>query len=703
MMKYWKEYIGHTPDIRGIRNKFDNNIYTFDIETSSYYILNNKVYSGCSYDKLNEKDRKNAIVQTTMYIWMFSINDQVYYGRTWEEFKRFITILDNFIDEKKIVFVHNLAFEFQFLSGEFNFCNVVARKPHKPMKAELSDYNIEFRCSYMMSNCSLSNLAKVYQLPVNKKVGDLDYTKIRTSITKLDDIELGYCEYDCLVVYHYIKKELETYENVKNLPITSTSHVRRELKNLVMKDYSYKSKVYRAINIDPHIYNLLIQAFQGGYTHANYGFASIILDNISSFDFTSSYPYVLVSYKYPSTRFKKCKIVNVSDLSDKLAYLLVVKMYDVKCKFINTFISSSKCRNIRGGKYDNGRIIEAKELEITLTDVDFKFLFKAYDFKYEVLESYYSRYDYLPIKFINFVLDKYVAKTKYKGVVGKELEYNLEKAKFNSLYGMSVTNNIRDEVIYSNEDGWSEVELTNSEIEESLQNELKRPFLSFAYGVWVTAWARNNLLENVIKLDDYVIYCDTDSMKLREGFNIDVINSYNESVLNRLHHVSDLLNIPYDRFSPTDIKEKSRPLGVFDNDDNYKKFITQGAKKYAYIEEVKNSDVRSNDNVVSSNNDTSDVLKITVAGVPKCGARALKSLSDFNDNFIFPYEYTNKNTLFYCDNMIDYDITDYQGNTYTVTDKKGCSLMSTSYTLAKSIEYATLISDFSSKRAIYKE
>ena len=48
-----------------------------------------------------------------MYIWMFSINKDVYYGRTWDEFIEFLNRLELFNDKKKIVFVHNLSFEFQ--------------------------------------------------------------------------------------------------------------------------------------------------------------------------------------------------------------------------------------------------------------------------------------------------------------------------------------------------------------------------------------------------------------------------------------------------------------------------------------------------------------------------------------------------------------------------------------------------------------
>ena len=42
--------------------------------------------------------------------------------------------------------------------------------------------------------------------------GNLDYSLIRNSKTILSDKELAYCENDCLVVYEYIKKELEKKE-----------------------------------------------------------------------------------------------------------------------------------------------------------------------------------------------------------------------------------------------------------------------------------------------------------------------------------------------------------------------------------------------------------------------------------------------------------------------------------------------------------
>ena len=679
-MIHYTRYKGHKPNIY---RKCDNNIYTFDIETTSYIILNGRIYTNIDYLSFNEKQKKECIFRGFMYIWMFSINDTVYYGRTWEDFKKFLDRLNNNVKSKKIVFIHNLAFEFQFLKSVFNVDNVVARKSHKVMKCDLIDYNIELRCSYFMSNCALSYLPKLYDLPVKKMSGDLDYNKIRTPKTKLTKKELIYCENDCLVIYYYILKMLETYKTVKTIPLTSTGQVRRELKERVAKDFVYKNKVYNAINTNPHIYNMLVSAFMGGYTHSNWIYTGDILYDIDSYDFTSSYPYVLVCYKYPSSVFKKCTIEKREDMFNSFAYLLTVKLINVQSKFNNHFLSQSKCKEIVNGRYDNGRIISADSLIITVTDIDFNLILDTYNCEYEIIESYYSKYNYLPKQFINFILEKYVNKTKLKNVSGKEVEYTKEKNKFNSLYGMSVTNMIRDNVTYDNIAGWQEIELTNNEIIDLLNKEKNKAFLSFAYGVWVTAHARNNLIRNIMKLDDYTVYSDTDSLKLLKGYDKKIIIDYNNSVIKRIEKISKLLDINIDNFSPKDINGKKHTLGLFEKDGHYDEFITQGAKKYAY--KINNK------------------IEITVAGVPKKGALGLKTLYDFKDNFVFEYQHTGKNLLFYCDNQEEIVITDYRGIECKIIDVSACCIIPTTYVLGKSLEYANLLTENSSARAVYKE
>lgn len=690
-MKYWTDYNGHEVDILGKTKRIDNTIYTFDIETTSYLVLNGKVISAREYLKLEPKEQQDCIKQACMYVWQFSINDQVYYGRTWDEFVLFLNRLESNDDTRKIVFIHNLSFEFQALWSVLRIKSVMSRKSRKLLTCQLEDYNIELRCSLMLSNLKLEKLPDVYQLPVKKKVGDLDYNLIRTPATPLTEKELGYCEYDCLVTYWYIKTELETYKRVDKLPTTSTGKVRKQLQRLVLSDYSYKNKVSNQININPIVYNMLVESFAGGYTHANYIYSDDVLENVDSYDETSAYPYVLVTCKFPSSEFKKCWIKSIDQMLPNFAYLMKLTIRKPKCKYYNNFISSSKCLNIKGyPNYDNGRIISAEELTIICTDVDAKLYLDAYSYEsYTIEDCYYSHYSYLPIQFVDFILEKYVLKTKLKNVEGKEVEYSREKGAFNSLYGMAVTNTIRADVEFMNHEEWIERPLTNTEISEKLSKEKSKGFLNFAWGVWCTAYARDNLLRRVMALDPYVCYCDTDSCKLVQGYDKTVFEKYNQSVEDKIKKVCQERGIDFNRYCPKDIKGNKHLLGVFECETGkgrnvtYDKFITQGAKKYAY--EIDNE------------------IHVTVSGVPKSGgAKCLKSLDEFRDDLIFDFKHTNKLTLFYNDNQESYTITDYLGNSYTVTDKSGICMIPTTYKLGKALDYVELIKDQSSERAKFR-
>ena len=263
-MKLWKEFKNYNFNIKGKSKKLCLDIFTFDIETTSLLKINSSYLSASEYQNLSKESQEQAEFLAFPYIWQFGINDQIYYGRTFEELKKFFDLIDKLTKgARKICFVHNLSFEFQFLCSNFNVTDVLARKTRHVMKCNLNDYNFELRCTYLMSNVALKILAKTYKLPVQKLDGDLDYSFIRNSKTCLSDKELAYCENDCLVVYYYILMELKTYKTVDRIPLTYTGHVRRELRSLVVTDWKYKNLVRNCINVDGHIYNLLIEAFQG--------------------------------------------------------------------------------------------------------------------------------------------------------------------------------------------------------------------------------------------------------------------------------------------------------------------------------------------------------------------------------------------------------------------------------------------------------
>ena len=253
--------------------KYCNNIFTFDIECSSAWLENGKVIG---YRKGETSDYWNNLQSLSLcYIWQFSCDGVVYYGR---ELRDFINVLDDLPkDANIIIWVHNLSYEFMFLSNILTWFKVFARSPHKPMKASSKEYpNIEFRCSYFLTRLSLDAWGK--QLGVKKAVGDLDYDILRTPLTPLTEKELHYCEQDCLVVEAGIRDYCKTYISQHKIPLTQTGTVRKVVKEMLTADSNYVKFIKKLVPHDAKEYKRLQQVFAGGYTHANQLYAGKLID-----------------------------------------------------------------------------------------------------------------------------------------------------------------------------------------------------------------------------------------------------------------------------------------------------------------------------------------------------------------------------------------------------------------------------------------
>ncbi|MBD8088313.1 hypothetical protein HUK49_10665, partial [Limosilactobacillus sp. c11Ua_112_M] len=102
----------------------------------------------------------------------------------------------------------------------------------------------------------------------------------------------------------------------------------------------------------------------------------------------------------------------------------------------------------------------------------------------------YAHKNYLPKAIIEAILKLYQDKTVLKDVEGSEVEYLLSKGMLNSIYGMCVTDIVKDNAVYGDEWGFEKVDV-NEEIEK--YNSSRKRFLYYAWGIWVTAYARRNL------------------------------------------------------------------------------------------------------------------------------------------------------------------------------------------------------------------
>ena len=263
------------------KTRYKNVVAAFDIETS-------RVVTGWKKDRGEETPVYNSF----MYIWMFQIGkEETIIGRTWEEYKEFIENIEKAIGiAKLVVYVHNLAFEFQFLSGIYpsDRWEVFAPKSRRPLKATYNN-KIEYRCSYYHSNMSLEKFLESVGAENKKKVGDLEYNIVRYPWTEMKREEIEYCINDVkgLVEGIYIEMERDG-DNLMTIPLTSTGYLRREVKALLMpiRD-SYKK------TIPPYkVYQILRKSFRGADTHANRWYADRIINDLYSDDRVSSYPAV---------------------------------------------------------------------------------------------------------------------------------------------------------------------------------------------------------------------------------------------------------------------------------------------------------------------------------------------------------------------------------------------------------------------------
>ena len=77
-MKEWSKFQTFEKNIVGKKSKFLNNVFSFDIETSSIFILDGNVFPTLEYKDLDKKTQERCIFQSFMYIWQFSIDNDVY-------------------------------------------------------------------------------------------------------------------------------------------------------------------------------------------------------------------------------------------------------------------------------------------------------------------------------------------------------------------------------------------------------------------------------------------------------------------------------------------------------------------------------------------------------------------------------------------------------------------------------------------------
>lgn len=622
-------------------------LMTFDIETSTI-------------------EKTDGSFEGYMYHWQVCIDGFVCFGRTWKEFLTFLRkmnrALNNYNEQHKLIcYIHNFSYEFQFLYSWIKLTNVFAIDKRKPLKAISKDFNIEFRCSYLLSNM---NLKKFIENTPNahyfKGSGDLDYKKVFTPKSILTMSELGYCYNDVMGLYEAIIYLLRE-DTLTTIPLTSTGYVRRECRNNMRKNKKNR-KQFLDLKLDDKLYQLCKDSFRGGNTASNRYKTNFINYDVSSYDMSSAYPYAMISGLYPITPFQEETITSLDMLDDynnRYCTLAYYSFENVKLKkgIPFPYIPYSKCIEFIAPSYDtqfkgkeycyNGRVLEADFIKIAMTNYDYQIFTNQYEYDEEnvrVEDFYYSHKGFLPKELINTVLEFFTLKSQLKGIDGKEYEYMKSKNKLNSLYGMIVTDIIRQENLFNEQ--WEKGE--NSTLEEYYSK--RNNFLTYQWGLFVTAICRTNLQKAIDKIGLDCVYIDTDSLKYC-GSHDEVFEQINQEMIDWCIQ-NDIINY-------VEVGNHKYFLGLFDKEKGYDEFVTLGAKKYAFNQNGK--------------------IGITVAGLnKKSGAKELE-LKGGLSNFKIGTEFfdSGRKTVYYNNDKKHFLIV--QG--CKIENASNIALVDTTYTL----------------------
>jgi hypothetical protein len=310
---------------------------------------------------------------------------------------------------------------------------------------------------------------------------------------------------------------------------------------------------------------------------------------------------------------------------------------------------------------------------MVITEQDFFVFEKYYEWDdIKIGRFKYAYKNYLPTAFVESCLEFYKQKTELKGIPEMERQYMLAKANVNSLYGMMVTDPCRVSSVYDDDEWFYELPDYEEMIKE--YNEGKGRFINYAWGIWVTAYARKDLLMCIFDefRDDYV-YADTDSIKFRNvEKHLPFIEKYNEDVREKLKKAMEHHRLPLDSCCPMNIKGEPKHLGFFEF-EGVKNMKTLGAKRYL-------TELDGHYELTCSGLNSQDAGNYI--------ASQKNPFKFFRDGMHIPPKFTGKLTHTYIDYETEGVITDCQGNKFKYHELSSVHLEPQDYQLGIGRMYA---------------
>lgn len=697
-------------------------IFAFDIETST--TKNDKE------NRFNEIDEERSTKKKTTYkectfMHQFTVSAletktkklyHVYCGRYIEEL---FNIFENLmcLPYETVIYSHNYSGYESHLLKQYNFIeentiDLLAYSPSRIICQWLGsdEYigTLKICDSFLITNKSIKKLGNELNFP---KL-DYNYGDFKLPTDKLTDEEIEYCYRDNDISLLAIYEKAKLYPwlfskgslNSRKIPITSTGFIRKELKynKKINRNDEYKEWCALCKDLyitEPQLYLCVVNAFNGGYVHANPYYVGKPLKNVTSVDIRSDYPSQLLNRQFPHTKWEqvertefktiekelKEKIKNWRDLIGVSSILQnhYVGTFIIKGLHFKTFqnknvfpiISSCKTNSKttdydiydKSTVFDNGKILKSDIIVLSLTEVELLSIMLTYNYKsIECVDLYRCRSNLIHPLVKNAILYFGEQKSEYKYLLheleknydcniecfnipkeqAKAIEHSEDRINTTKQYLQNAKAHLngiygqqvqkQTQLKYQLRNG--ELIPMNIELEKQLEVSDYDINHSYSIGIYVTSWARLQLVlgfYTIVSNGGTFIYGDTDSLKYIDNGNKENI----EQGFNYFNEcIANMNDENIFNFGIYEIETVEGQVYTYNN------FCTLGAKKYIATEY--NSKTHNYD------------ISITIAGLPKsCKTIWQQYYDKYNHNF-------NKlvNNYFHHNIIIDKSLTQKLGH-----------------------------------------
>ena len=471
-------------------------------------------------------------------------------------------------NSKVIIFMNNMKhYSFFILNGLLNIYELdedACLRDKKTYSVLAFNNLLELRDFTQLLDLPLENAIDILQIEHSIK-GNWDKYKIRNQSDILTEEELLYSYTRCICLLECMHKFMTIYNLTLNtIPYGLGGLTKKSIRDNI--DIACSHKTIPSINIYKKNYfknSLLsfedLMQFKsnvyGPYVGYNEEYRNEVIDDeVQGYDFLSSYPYVMLSEKYPNSKYTKCDDITWDNMKkcNWREYTFDVILQNVIAK-PNTPTIINTIDNIKIEKPEYGTSHNLR----SATKIEFWCPSKVY--LQCILECYYvesieisnvkaCHLGYLPKPITDTIKQLVIDKQSSKGDIAK---YHFAKVRVTSCNGLFLQrlDNITDEKSYK-------------------KYYVQQRFLPYQTGILILHYALRNLIE-LTKCCDIWLYSDTDSV-YGVYWNKDKIKAYNKSCKDKLKYAGNTI--------------KNIPLGMAELEHNCKQFRYIAPRRYAFKE-----------------------------------------------------------------------------------------------------------------------